>query len=178
VQTLAAKKLMRIWSAACSTGQEPYTIAMCLQEDMAKMPGWRFDIIASDLAHKVVERAKTGIYTQFEAQRGLPIQLLIKYFNSLPDTAWQLKDQIRAMVQFRQLNLLDDYAGLGKFDLVFCRNVLIYFDEATKAQITAKMARTLTPQGLLILGSTETLIDPEGKFTPLPELRGAYRLRG
>ncbi len=175
---LAAKKHMRIWSAACASGQEPYTIAMCLREDSYKMQGWSFDIVATDLARKVVDKAITGIYSQFEAQRGLPIQLLVKYFMSLPDTSWQLKDVIRDMVQFKLQNLLEDYSALGKFDTIFCRNVLIYFDDSTKAQVTGRMSQSLAPHGILILGSTETLIDPEGKFVALPDLRGAYRLKG
>ncbi len=174
---LGHSKRMRIWSAACSTGQEPYTIAICLQEDMHKMPGWQFDMVATDLAKKVIDKAAQGIYSQFEVQRGLPIQLLVKYFNSLPDTSWQLKDTIRGMVQFKLQNLLTDYSALGKFDLIFCRNVLIYFDEETKANVTLKMAERLEPHGVLILGSTETLIDPTGKFTALPDLRGAYQLK-
>jgi len=177
MQACAARRHLRIWSAACSTGQEPYTVAMCLQEDSAKMPGWRFDIVASDLALKVIEKARAGIYSQFEAQRGLPIQLLIKYFTSLPDTSWQLKEPIRAMVQFKQQNLLEDYAALGKFDIIFCRNVLIYFDDDTKAQITDKMVRSLQPHGALIIGSTESLIDPKGQFAAVEEFRGAYRVK-
>ena len=151
--------------------------AVDLQEDAAKMPGWRFDIIATDLAQKVVDKARLGIYSQFEAQRGLPIQMLVKYFTSLPDTSWQLKDTIRSMVQFRTLNLLEDYASVGKCDLVFCRNVLIYFDDATKAQITEKMARVLPSHGILVLGATESLVDPKGLFTPVSEIRGAYRVK-
>lgn len=177
MQKQAARKQLRIWSAACSTGQEPYTIAICLQEDMAKMPGWKFDLVATDLAKKVVDKASVGIYSQFEAQRGLSIQMLLKYFTSLPDTSWQLKDTVRSMVKFQQQNLLTDYGALGKFDLIFCRNVLIYFDEATKAQVTARMAGTLEPHGILIIGSSETLVDPQGKFEALPDLRGAYRLK-
>lgn len=170
-------KSIRIWSAACSTGQEPYTISMCIQEDLAKLAGWRFDIVASDLAKKVVDKAKEGIYSQFEAQRGLPIQMLVKYFASLPDSSWQIKDIIRNMVQFRTQNLLEDYGVLGKFDIVFCRNVLIYFDEPTKAQITEKMARTLSANGILILGATESLVDPNNRFEALENFRGAYRLK-
>jgi chemotaxis protein methyltransferase CheR len=177
MEKLSAQKHMRIWSAACSTGQEPYSVAICLQEDAARMPGWRFDIMATDLAGKVVEKAKKGTYSQFEAQRGLPIQMLIKYFSSLPDTSWQLKDTIRSMVQFKMQNLLEDYSGLGRFDIVFCRNVLIYFDEATKGQITEKMARSLQPHGVLIIGATESLVDPKGQFTALPDFRGAYTLK-
>lgn len=171
------KHHLRIWSAACSTGQEPYSVAMCIREDAEKMPGWTFDIVATDIAAKVVEKARLGVYSQFEAQRGLPIQMLIKYFTSLPDTSWRLKDEIRSMVAFHTLNLLEDYAQLGKFDIIFCRNVLIYFDEETRAAIIGKMARSLYPNGLLILGSTESLIDPAGRFMPFEEFRGAYRLK-
>lgn len=177
MSSIGIGKRMRIWSAACSTGQEPYSIGICLQEDAGKMPGWMFDIVATDLAKKVVDKAKLGIYSQFEAQRGLPIQMLLKYFSSLPDTSWQLKENIRNMVQFKLQNLLEDYSSLGRFDLVFCRNVLIYFDDPIKAQITEKMARTLQPHGILVLGSTETLVDPTGKFMPLPDVRGAYKLK-
>jgi chemotaxis protein methyltransferase CheR len=174
---LAAQKSMRIWSAACSTGQEPYSVAMCLQEDAAKMPGWKFEIVASDLAKKVVDKAKLGIYSQFEAQRGLPIQMLVKYFSSLSDTTWQIKEPLRSTVQFRTQNLLEDYGHLGQFDIIFCRNVLIYFDDATKAQVTERMLRVLQPHGILILGSTESLVDPKGKFAPFEDFRGAYRLK-
>ncbi len=173
----AAQKTMRIWSAACSTGQEPYTISICLKEDEAKFPGWRFDIVASDLAKKVVDKAKEGIYSQFEAQRGLPIQMLMKYFSPLPDTSWQLKDNIRSSVQFKLQNLLDDYGTLGKFDLIFCRNVLIYFDEETKAKITDRMSRSLTAGGVFIIGATESLVDPKGLFAPIENFRGGYKLR-
>ncbi len=173
----SVQKTLRIWSAACSTGQEPYTISICLKEDAAKLAGWNFEIIASDLAKKVVDKAKDGIYSQFEAQRGLPIQILMKYFTSLPDTSWQLKDIIRSSVQFKLQNLLTDYGSLGKFDVVFCRNVLIYFDEQTKAQITEKMARSITKDGVLIIGATESLIDPKGLFVAIENFRGAYKLK-
>ena len=173
----SVQKTLRIWSAACSTGQEPYTISICLKEDAAKLAGWNFEIVASDLAKKVVDKAKDGIYSQFEAQRGLPIQILMKYFTSLPDTSWQLKDIIRSSVQFKLQNLLTDYGSLGKFDVVFCRNVLIYFDEQTKAQITEKMARSITKDGVLIIGATESLIDPKGLFAAIENFRGAYKLK-
>lgn len=173
----AAQRTLRIWSSACSTGQEPYTISMCIKEEEAKFPSWRFDIVATDLAKKVVDKAKEGIYSQFEAQRGLPIQMLMKYFSPLPDTSWQIKDLIRSMVQFKTQNLLDDYSSLGKFDLIFCRNVLIYFDEETKAQITERMSRSLTLGGVLIIGATESLVDPKGLFAPIDNFRGGYKLR-
>jgi chemotaxis protein methyltransferase CheR len=170
-------KHMRIWSAACSTGQEPYSVAMCIEEDKIKMPGWSFEIIGTDLARKVVDRAALGIYSQFEAQRGLPIQMLVKYFAARPDTTWQVKENIRNMVSFRTANLLEDYTTLGKFDVIFLRNVLIYFDDATKAQITEKMLRSLNPHGVLVLGATETLVDPNGRFKAMENFRGAYILK-
>lgn len=172
-----ANKKIRIWSAACSTGQEPYTISMFLKEDAAKFLGWKFEIHASDLAKKVVDRAQKGVFTQFEAQRGLPIQLLIKYFNQLPDTNWEIKDEIRKSITYFTFNLLDQYTRLGKFEIVFCRNVLIYFDDEDKKRVAEKMASVLSPHGVLILGSTETLQDSKGLFTGVPELRGAYRLK-
>ncbi|NBX04047.1 MAG: protein-glutamate O-methyltransferase CheR [Alphaproteobacteria bacterium] len=177
MEKLGMTKSMRIWSAACSTGQEPYSISMCIQEDAAKLPGWRFDIVATDLAKKVVDKAKEGVYSQFEAQRGLPIQMLVKYFTARPDTSWQLKDNIRNSVQFKTNNLLESYDHLGKFDIIFCRNVLIYFDDPIKAAVTDKMARALNKTGVLMIGATESLVDPKGLFTPIPEIRGGYVLK-
>lgn len=177
MKKLSASKHMRIWSAACSTGQEPYSIALCIQEDSAKMPDWTFDIIGTDIARKVIGKAQLGVYSQFEAQRGLPIQMLIKYFTSLPDTSWQLKEDVRLMVQYHVLNLLDDYTALGKFDMAFCCNVLLYFDDATKAKIIEKMSRVLQPHGVLVIGATENLVDTKGSFTAMENFRGAYKLK-
>src|SRR5262249_49502520 len=117
-KAMSGKTSLRIWSAACSTGQEPYSVAICLQEEAAKMPGWTYDIIGTDLAGKVLDKAKEGIYTQFEIQRGLPIQMLIKYFTQLANTSWQAKETIRSRVSYKPQNLLEDFASLGKFDLV------------------------------------------------------------
>ncbi|MGY3461333.1 chemotaxis methyl-accepting protein methylase [Bradyrhizobium sp. LM3.4] len=130
----AARRSLRIWSAASSTGQEPYSIAMCVKEMGAAFAGWRIEIVATDLSQEVLEKSKAGVYSQFEVQRGLPIQHLMKYFTQSGDI-WQLNADIRAMVQFRQLNLLQDFSHLGTFDVIFCRNVLIYFDQDTKAVI-------------------------------------------
>lgn len=174
---IAGKNALRIWSAACSTGQEPYSIAMCLQEEAAAMAGWKYEIVGTDLAQKVVDRAKEGLYSQFEVQRGLPIQLLIKYFAQVPPTSWQIKDVLRSMVNYRLQNLLEDYKSLGKFDLVFCRNVLIYFDEQARGQVVTNIAKTLQPGGHLFLGSTESIIDTQNLFTPVEACRGLYRLK-
>ena len=124
LQTRANRRALRIWCAASSTGQEPYSIAMCLKEFGAALAGWRIEIVATDLSQAVLEKSKAGIFSQFEVQRGLPIQLLVKYFNQIGEL-WQLNADIRAMVQHRQLNLLQDFSHLGTFDVIFCRNVLI-----------------------------------------------------
>ena len=138
----ARERRLRIWCAAASTGQEPYSLAMCLKEMKDKLAGWRVEILGTDLSTEVLEKAKAGIYSQFEVQRGLPIQMLVKYFSQVGDT-WQISPEIRAMVQYRPLNLLADFAHLGGFDVVFCRNVLIYFDQETKIGVLNRIARLL-----------------------------------
>lgn len=170
------RREVRIWSAASSTGQEAYSIAMCLQEEAARLNGWNFEIIGTDIADKVLERAREAIYTQFEVQRGLPIQMLVKYFTQLKgeDNRWQVNEKTRAMVTYRQLNLLDDYSSMGKFDIIFCRNVLIYFDEATKSKVLEKLCNALNPQGVLYLGASETILGLTNKFKPMENERGIY----
>ena len=169
----ASQRRIRIWCAAASTGQEPYSLAICLKEMARQVAGWRIDILATDISNEVLEKAKAGIYSQFEVQRGLPIQLLIKYFTQVGET-WQIAPEIRAMVQFRPFNLLNDFAGLGMFDIVFCRNVLIYFDQPTKVGVLDRMARTTERDGYLVLGAAETVVGLTDSFKPVPERRGLY----
>jgi chemotaxis protein methyltransferase CheR len=173
VQARAARRSLRIWCAASSTGQEPYSIAMCLKEAGPLLSGWRTEIIATDLSLGVLEKARAGIFSQFEVQRGLPIQLLMKYFTQNGEL-WQLNADIRSMVQYRQLNLLQDFSHLGTFDIIFCRNVLIYFDHATKTNIFERVARMLEPDGVLALGAAETVVGITNAFKPYPERRGLY----
>lgn len=175
---MTGKNTLRIWSSACSTGQEPYSIAMCLLEEAAKMQGWSYEILATDLAGKVVDKAEFGLFSQFEIQRGLPIQMLMKYFSQLEGTSsWQIKDNVRSMVTFRVQNLLDNLTPLGKFDMIFCRNVLIYFDEATRAGVIERLAGLLNQGGYLFLGGTETVIDKSQRFLDAEQCRGVYRLK-
>jgi chemotaxis protein methyltransferase CheR len=173
VQARAARRSLRIWCAASSTGQEPYSIAMCLKEAAHLFAGWRTEIVATDLSQEVLEKSKAGVYSQFEVQRGLPIQLLVKYFTQNGEL-WQLKPEIRGMVQHRQLNLLQDFSHLGTFDVIFCRNVLIYFDQDTKANIFERIARMLEPDGVLALGAAESVVGISNAFKPYPERRGLY----
>jgi chemotaxis protein methyltransferase CheR len=169
----AAQRRIRIWCAAASTGQEPYSLAMCLKELGHSTAGWRIEIVASDISSEVLEKARSGIYSQFEVQRGLPIALLIKYFTKVGD-AWQIAPELRAMVAFRPLNLLSEFGHLGRFDLVFCRNVLIYFDQPTKIGVIERIARVTERDGYLVLGAAETVVGLTDVFKPLPDRRGLY----
>ena len=169
----AREKRIRIWCTAASTGQEPYSIAMILREFNAQLAGYRTEIIATDISGEVLARAKAGIYSQFEVQRGLPIQQLVKYFSQVGET-WQIAPEIRAMVQFRPLNLLKDFSALGTFDLVFCRNVLIYFDQDTKIQVLNRIVRQMPETGFLALGAAETVVGLTDAFKPMPDRRGLY----
>ncbi len=166
-------KRIRIWCAAASTGQEPYSLAMLLQEMGHALDGFRIEILATDLSKPVLEKAKAGIYSQFEVQRGLPIQMLLKYFTQSGDL-WQIAPHIRSMVQFRPLNLLNDFSRLGTFDLVMCRNVLIYFDQPTKSDILDRLARVTAADGYLVLGSAETTIGLTQAFSIVADRRGLY----
>ncbi len=169
----ANHKRIRIWCAAASTGQEPYSLAMAIKEMGKAVDGFRIEILATDLSEAVLEKAAAGIYSQFEVQRGLPIQLLLKYFSQVGE-AWQIAPEIRAMVQFRPFNLLSDFARLGLFDLVVCRNVLIYFDEETKSEVLDRLARVTAQDGFLILGAAETTIGLTHAFKSVPDKRGLY----
>ena len=171
------RKSIRIWCAAGSTGQEPYSLAMCVKEMSAALTGWRVEIVATDISQEVLEKSKAGIYSQFEVQRGLPIQMLVKYFKQNGDL-WQINPEIRAMVQHRQLNLLHDFSQLGVFDIIFCRNVLIYFDQDTKINIFGRLAKIMEPDGFLVLGAAETVVGLTDVFKPFPERRGLYRPSG
>jgi chemotaxis protein methyltransferase CheR len=143
----------------------------------AALTGWRVEIIATDLSQEVLEKSKAGIYSQFEVQRGLPIQLLVKYFKQTGEL-WQVNADIRAMVQHRQLNLLHDFSQLGTFDVIFCRNVLIYFDQDTKINIFGRLARSMESDGFLVLGAAETVVGLTDVFKPFPDRRGLYRPTG
>jgi chemotaxis protein methyltransferase CheR len=177
LESRAARRQIRIWSAACSSGQEAYSLAMLLHDEAAKVAGWRIEIIGTDLSAEMVERAKSGIYTQFEVQRGLPIQMLVKHFRQNGDK-WQISPQIRQMATFREFNLLGDLAPLGQFDVVFCRNVLIYFDQPTKSRVLEQVSRIMPADGLLYLGGAETVLGITERFRPLEGQRGLYGVVG
>ncbi|PVB61856.1 protein-glutamate O-methyltransferase CheR [Labrenzia sp. 011] len=174
LKSRAGFKQIKIWCAAASTGQEPYSLAICLKEDAAKMPGWRTRILGTDLSLEVLEKAKAGLYSQFEVQRGLPIQMLLKYFEQKGDM-WQIGSGMRSMIEWKKLNLLENFTHLGEFDIIFCRNVLIYFDQATKTEILARLAKSLPDDGYLVLGAAETVVGLTDAFKPVPGKRGLFQ---
>lgn len=169
----ATQKRLRIWCAASSTGQEPYSISMILDEFGARLAGWRVEIIATDLSETALAKAKKAVYSQFEVQRGLSTAQLLRYFDQVGDM-WQLKETIRARVDYRHFNLLGDYAVLGNFDLIFCRNVLIYFEADRKADVLNRMTRLLSPDGLIALGASESIIGLNTKLKQHPKHRGYF----
>ncbi len=166
-------KKLRIWCAAASSGQEPYSLAMMLKEEAPNMPGWSYEIVGTDISLDILDQAKEGLYTQFEVQRGLPITHLMKYFTQKEDK-WQLNDEIKNMVQYKHLNLLESMSSLGQFDVVFCRNVLIYFDQDDKKDIMERVAKQLNPDGFFFLGGAETVLGITDHFKNIPNTRGLY----
>ena len=169
-----AKRRLSIWCAACATGQEPYSVAMLLERRRAELAGWDVRILATDLSTAVLERARAGIYSQFEVQRGLPVKMLLDHFTKQGD-AWAISPKIKAMVDFRPLNLLGDIGSLGTFDLVLCRNVLIYFDTAVRTSLLTRISRQLAPDGALLLGAAETVLGLTTPFASTRECPGVFR---
>jgi chemotaxis protein methyltransferase CheR len=177
--TLAAARTgsrIRIWCAACSTGQEPYSIAMMLDQQPKLTGGVPVEIVATDISDRVLEKARSGLYTQFEVQRGLPIQLLMHYFTQ-QDDSWRISERLRSNVTFRKHNLIEPAAALGKFDIVFCRNVLIYFDALTKQAVLGRIADQLNTGGSLMMGAAESVVGLTTVFEANQERRGLYRVK-
>jgi len=166
---------IRIWSAAASSGQEAYSLAMTVTDLKAACGDRKIEILGTDIARDQLARAREGLYTQFEVQRGLPVQHLMRWFRK-EDGKWRLHDHIRAQVQFREFNLLADPSVLGRFDIVFCRNVLIYFDHPTKARVLDAIAGVMRPDGLLYLGGAETVLGITTRFAPVAAERGVYSI--
>ncbi len=165
---------IRIWSAACSTGQEAYSVAMLAEESRPHLGARRVEILGTDVSAEIVARARDGLYTQFEVQRGLPVRLLVRHFVQ-EGTRWRISDALRAAVRFEEGNLLGTPPP-GRFDVIFCRNVLIYFDAPTKTRVLDTLARQLVPDGVLYLGGAETVLGLTTRFAALPGERGVYGL--
>jgi chemotaxis protein methyltransferase CheR len=169
-------KTIRIWSAASSTGQEPYSLAMTISESFPQYQDWKIEILGTDLSDAALARAKKGEFSQFEIQRGLPIQMVMKYFKQ-EGTVWKIQDKIRNMVKFENFNLLNKMDHFPVFDIIFCRNVLIYFDEPTKKKIIQNMMKKLSPDGFLFLGASETILGLCSEFKIHHSYPGLYTLK-
>jgi len=176
LQARRDSRQIRIWCAACSSGQEPYSLAMLLDEEAHRLAGWKIEILATDLSRSVINAARNGLYSQFEIQRGLPITQLLRYFRQEGER-WCINEHLRSRIRFEEFNLLSDYALLGRFDVIFCRNVLIYFDVPTKKDVLDRMAKILAPDGFFIMGAAETVIGLTDALVPHPEHRSISVLR-
>ena len=170
------ERRLRIWCAAASSGQEPYSLAMLLEEQWTSFAGWRIELLATDISGAMIEQGRSGLYSQFEVQRGLPIHSLLRHFVKEGER-WRISEAMRAMVEFRTLNLLEDFGHLGTFDIIFCRNLLIYLDRADREAVLLRLSRALAADGCLVLGGAESAIGPQYGFAPHPEHRGLYFAR-
>ncbi|MEO5586187.1 MAG: protein-glutamate O-methyltransferase CheR [Novosphingobium sp.] len=168
---------LSIWSVGCSTGQEALSLAMTFKEQEARWADWTIDILGTDVSESVVAMARAGCYTQFQIQRGLGVTQMLRWFDETPD-GWQAKDALRSKVRFEAHNLLDGPPSPTRFDLILCRNVLLYFEGPTRARAFERLAAALAPGGRLVLGGGETVIGQTDRFTPDTELTGVYRLAG
>ena len=178
VESRATDGRLNLWCAASSTGQEPYTVAMMIREHFPRLAGWKIQILATDLATNVLAKARAGRYSQLEMNRGLPAPLLIKYFRK-DGTDWVIKDEIRQMVEFRELNLAERWPPLPAMDIVMMRNVLIYFDVALKKDIMRRVRQVMRPDGFFMLGSAETTMSLDDAFQREQIDRAVvYRLAG
>ncbi len=164
---------IKVWCAACSTGQEPYSLAMLMEEMRMNFPRVNLDILATDISDRCLEKAQSGLYTQFEVQRGLPITMMVKNFEKV-DEMWRISPKLRSSVRFKKFNLLDDLRALGRQDIIYCRNVLIYFDLETKKRVLEQIANMLADDGYLFLGAAETVLGITDVFKPMAGMRGLY----
>jgi chemotaxis protein methyltransferase CheR len=172
-----ASKRLRIWSAGCSTGQETYSLAMLFAEEPQKWAGWTVDILGTDVSTSCIDRARHGIYSQFEVQRGLGINQMIKWFEECPD-GWRAVEALRKPVRFQVHNLLEPAPHPGGFDIVLCRNVLLYLNPEKKALAFERIAGSMAEDGWLMLGAGETVIGQTNKLGADLNARGLYRLTG
>jgi len=169
-------RALRIWRSAASTGQEAYSIAMLIAEMGVQLAGVRIDLIATDFSSQALNRARRGLFTQIEVQRGLPDRYLRQFFTSTAD-GFRLSDDIRKRVSFKELNLLESFRSLGQFDIVLCRNVLIYFDTMTKKDVLDRLSSALTPGGYLFLGATETAFGLTERLVRIPDIPTSLHVR-
>jgi chemotaxis protein methyltransferase CheR len=173
-RTRAAERRISIWCAGCSTGQEVYSLAMSFAEEKARWQGWKIDIIGTDLSRSAVDRAREGSYSQFEVQRGLPVMQMIRWFEETGSGAWQVSQALKDMVRFEVRNIIEPPPHPGKFDVVLCRNVLLYFAPEMRRLAFTRLAEAMAPDGTLMLGAAETVLGQTDRFVSDPDHRGLY----
>lgn len=172
IESRKQQRSLRIWSAAASTGQELYSFLMMLRESFPELKTWNVEIIGTDIAVSMLDRCEGGVYSQFEVQRGLPTPLLIKYFKQ-DSNGWKISDDLRKQVSWRQQNLLESFSHLGQFDLIMCRNVLIYFEVDVKKQVIDRMSAMMRPDGYYMLGAAESVVGVTDTFNRFRDCRSA-----
>ena len=170
----AAGKRLNIWCAGCSTGQEAYSIAMALAEDKGRWDDWKIDLVGTDVSQGVIERAREGLYSQFEVQRGLGVMQMMRWFSEEEGQQWRLSDEIRGRVRFKVASILDQPPRPGPYDIILCRNVLLYFADDKRRLAFDRIAEAAAPDACLMLGAGETVIGQTQAFAANPELRGLY----
>ena len=174
-QARAAPRKLSIWCAGCSTGQEAYSLAMSFADEQARWQGWTIDIIGTDLSRSAIERARSGTYSQFEVQRGLPVMQMIRWFEELGGGDWRVVQKLRDRVRFDVRSLIEPPPHPARFDVILCRNVLLYFTPEMRRLAFGRLAEALAPDGTLMLGAGETVIGQTDRFVSDPDYRGLYR---
>lgn len=165
---------LRIWCAGCSTGQEVYSLAMSFAEQRSRWQGWSIDILGTDISRSVIDQARSGIYSQFEVQRGLAVMQMMRWFEELPGAAWRIAADLRRAVRFEVASLVGPAPPAERFDIILCRNVLLYFSPETRRAAFARLASAAAEDGVLMLGAGETVIGQTDAFASDPECRGLY----
>jgi chemotaxis protein methyltransferase CheR len=170
----AAERRLSIWCAGCSTGQEVYSLAIAFAEQSEHWEGWKIDLLGTDVSRGAIERARSGLYSQFEIQRGLPVMQMMRWFDEYPAQAWRVVPALRATVRFHVHSILDAPPFPGRFDIILCRNVLLYFSAQTRRAAFQRLAEAGREGGLLMLGAGETVSGQSERFVPDPDCRGLY----
>jgi chemotaxis protein methyltransferase CheR len=177
MESRAATRRLHLWSAACATGQEPYSLSMLLQEEQPRLAGWDVRVLATDFSQTILKRARAGSYSQIEMNRGLPAPFLVRHFRKERD-AWVVKPELQARVEFRELNLAQPWPMLPEMDLVLLRNVLLYFEPELRKRVLRQLTQVLQPEGILVLGAGETTLTMDDSFEAVPlERTVVYRRR-
>jgi chemotaxis protein methyltransferase CheR len=173
-QARGRERRIAIWSAGCSTGQEPYSLAMWFAERKSRWAGWTIDIVATDVSRAAIEQARSGLYSQFEVQRGLPVTQMMRWFDESPGASWRISAEMRRAIRFDVRSLIDPPPSPGRFDIILCRNVLLYFPDAVRRTVFARLAEAAAPDAVLMLGAGETVIGQTSAFVSDPDCRGLY----